>query len=341
MSPAAGDAAATIFPAYLVKGAEVTVTGDALRQLVARLVGDDDHSLVVEELAGDDYEVRAVVDAAQTPPFFGGRRVVVARGVGRFTTQEAAPLVAYLADPLPTTALVLVAGGGQMARTLVDAVRKVGHVVDAGVPSGKGRSSWLAARLKEGPVKLDAAAGHLVGGHLGDDLGRLGSLLETLAAAYGPGARLGTAQVEPFLGEAGSVAPWELIDAIDKGDSATALAVLRRLVGPGGRHPLVILATLHTHFARMLRLEGSGIPDEAAAAAALGMTGSTFPAKKALAQARRLGHDGVARAVGLLADADLALKGTVDWPPELVVEVLVARLSRLAPRAAARPGRRR
>jgi DNA polymerase-3 subunit delta len=95
------------------------------------------------------------------------------------------------------------------------------------------------------------------------------------------------------------------------------------------------MATLHTHYARMLRLEGAGIADEKEAAAALGLTGSTFPAKKALTQALRLGHEGVARAITLLADADLALKGTIDWPPELVVEVLVARLSRLAPRATA------
>ena len=63
------------------------------------------------------------------------------------------------------------------------------------------------------------------------------------------------------------------------------------------------------------------------------MTGSTFPARKALAQARRLGPSGVRRAISLLADADLALKGAIDWSGELVLEVLVARLSRLAPKA--------
>lgn len=321
----------TAFPAYLVKGADATLVSDAVHDLVARLVGDDDATLVVEELAGDDYEVTSVVDAAQTPPFFGGRRVVVARGVGRFSTQEVAPLVTYLADPLPTTALVLVSGGGQTARTLADAVRRVGHVVDAGVPTGKARSGWLAARIKEGPVRLDARATALLGDHLGDDLGRLGSVLETLAAAYGPGSRLTAEQVEPFLGQAGGVAPWELTDAIDKGDTATAVAVLRRLVGPGGRHPLVVHATLHTHFARMLRLEGADVADEGAAAAALGITGSTYPAKKALVQARRLGYEPVARAITLLAEADLALKGAVDWPGDAVLEVLVARLSRLSP----------
>ncbi|MEA2828743.1 MAG: polymerase subunit delta [Actinomycetota bacterium] len=327
------------FPAYLVKGDDATLVADAVHALVADLVGDDDASLVVEELSGD-YEMRAVVDAAQTPPFFGGHRVVVAREVGRFLTADVAPLVAYLADPLDTTRLVLVAGGGQLSRAIADAVRKVGHVVDATVPTGRNRSTWLAARIKDGPVRLDAAAIDLAGRHLGDDLGRLGSLLETLAVAYGAGARLGPDEVAPFLGEAGGVAPWELTDAIDRGDTAAALTTLHRLTAAGGRHPLVVLATLHTHFARMLRLDGADAPDETAAARLLGLTGSTFPAKKALLQARRLGSAPIARAITLLADADMALKGATEWSGDLVLEVLVARLSRLAPARRREAGRR-
>jgi DNA polymerase-3 subunit delta len=331
-------------PAYLVRGNDDVAVGDTVRALVAELVGAGDPGLVVEELTGDDYEVRAVVDAAQTPPFLTDRRVVVARGVGRFSTADVAPLVAYLRDPLPTTALVLVAGGGQLARTLVDAVRKVGHVVDADVPGGKARGTWLAARLREAPVRLDGGAANAVSNHLGEDLSRLPGLLDTLAAAYGAGARLGVEEVTPFLGQAGGVAPWELTDAIDGGDTAAALEHLRRLLHGGGRHPLVVMASLHTHFARMLRLDGApDVTDERSAAAALGMTGSTFPARKALLQARRLGHAGVARAILLLADADLALKGTIEWSPELILEVLVARLaamsragSRGSSRAAAR-----
>jgi DNA polymerase-3 subunit delta len=332
------------FPAYLVRGNDDVAVGDALRTLVAELVGQGDAGLIVEELAGDDYEVRAVVDAAQTPPFLSDRRVVVARAVGRFSTADVGPLVAYLHDPLPTTALVLVSGGGQLARSLVDALRKVGHVIEADVPGGKARSTWFAARLRDGPVRLDAAAAAAVGHHLGEDLSRLPGLLHTLVAAYGTGARISVDDVTPFLGQAGGVAPWELTDAIDRGDTAAALTTLHRLVHAGGRHPLVVLATLHTHFARMLRLDGADAPDEAAAAQLLGMTGSTFPAKKALLQARRLGSAPIARAITLLADADMALKGATEWSGDLVLEVLVARLSRLAPTPASatrREGSRR
>ena len=328
--------------AYLVRGEQPVLLADAVKHLVAELVDGGDAGLMTEELAGDEYTVGAVVDAAQTPPFFGDRRIVVARDVGRFSTHDVEPLVTYLRDPLPTTSLVLVAGGGQVARSLVEAVRKAGHVVDAGVPGGRGRATWLAAKLREGPVRLDARAAAMVGDHLGDDVDRLGSLLEMLASAYGQGARLGPDEVAPLLGGSGSVAPWELTDAIDRGDAAVAIAVLRRLIGPGGRHPLVITATLHSHFTRMLRLDGADVADEAAAAALLGMSGgSTYPAKKALLQVRRLGHPPLARAIHLLAEADLALKGAVDWPAEVVLEVLVARLADLGRRAGSKPAGRR
>ncbi|MDQ3898177.1 MAG: hypothetical protein M3326_13205, partial [Actinomycetota bacterium] len=135
-----------VLPAYLVRGDQPVLLADAVKHLVAELADGGDARLLTEELAGDEYTVGAVVDAAQTPPFFGDRRIVVARDVGRFSTHDVEPLVAYLQDPLPTTSLVLVAGGGQVARPLVDAVRKAGHVVDAGVPGGQPRRPAPAPR---------------------------------------------------------------------------------------------------------------------------------------------------------------------------------------------------
>jgi DNA polymerase III subunit delta len=326
--------------AYLVKGDDPVLRSEAVRTLVAELVGEGDAGLMVEEhqaSSDDDASASAVADAAQTPPFLTDRRIVVARDIGAWSTAALEPVLAYLERPLPTTSLILVAGGGgPMSRKLTPAVKKVGHVVDAGVPANKrGRGAWLDSHLKGAPVRLERPAVDLLDRHLGDDLGRLSSLLDALAAAYGSGARVSPADLEPFLGEAGDVPPWDLTDAIDSGDTATAVATLHRMTRAGERHPLQIMASLHSHYARILRLDGAGIADEAAAAAALGIKGSTFPAKKALTQARRLGTDGVRSAFELLAEADLALRGASAWPATLVMEVLVARLSRLGGRSRA------
>ena len=54
---------------------------------------------------------------------------------------------------------------------------------------------------------------------------------------------------------------------------------------------------------------------------------SSFQAQEGLDQLRRIGPAAMTRAFEWLALADLELRGTKDWPEELVMEVLVARLS--------------
>ncbi len=317
--------------AYLVKGADPSLVAQAAHTLVEQLVAGGDPSMMVEEFGGpgvDQFDVGAVIDACTTPPFLVDRRVVVVREAGQVTAADAKRLVAYLGDPLPTTALVLVAGGGAVNQALSKAVTASGDVVDTSVGTGKARTQWLADHLKGGPVRLDGAAQARLGEHLGSDMGRLAGLLDTLAAAYGRGTTVTAADLEPFLGEAGSLAPWDLTDAIDAGRTAPALDVLHRMLSAGDSHPLVILALLHKHYRQMLRLDGSGVTSAEQAAELIGSK-SAYPGKKALAQANRLGSARIARAVQLLAEADLDLRGSTGLSGDLVVEVLVARLSRL------------
>jgi DNA polymerase-3 subunit delta len=186
----------------------------------------------------------------------------------------------------------------------------------------------LADHLKGGPVRLDGPATAQLSEHLGEDMGRLEGLLDTLAAAYGPGATVSLDDLGPFLGAAGALAPWDLTDAIDAGETAKALTVLHRMLEAGESHPLVVMSMLHRHYRQMLRLDGAGATSPEQAAQMLGLR-SAFPAKKALAQSRRLGTARIGRAVQLLAEADLGMRGTTALPGDLVLEVLVARLSRL------------
>lgn len=321
-------------PVHLVRGDDPSLVRDAVRRLVDELVGDADRGLVLDEHAGEEYESGALADAAQTPPFLTDRRVVVGRDLHRFKADDLAPLLAYLADPLPTTSLVLVWEAGAVPKGLLDAVKKAGGAVVDTSPgrSARDQRSWLAERVAESGVRLDRGALDLVAATLGEDLGRLSGLLGTLVSTYGPGASLGPDEVAPYLGDAGGVAPWDLTDAIDRGDVGGAVDKLHRLLAGGDRHPMVVLATLHSHVQRLLALDGADARTDKDAAALLGMRGSTFPAKKALEQVRRLGSAKVARAVELVAQADLDLRGVKDWPAELVLEVAVARLAALGRR---------
>ena len=331
----------------LLKGNDETLLSKAVSSKVSELVGDGDASLVVEELTEDQYRMEdesfaltRLVDSAQTPPFLTDHRVVVGRHLGRFTkAADVEALVSYLASPLPSTNLVLVWEKGVSPRqdrlgavpkSLVEAIDAAkGTVIETGIPGGKGAKNWLDAQLKAAAVSLDGQAKAAVATHLGEQRSRVVALLSTLEAVYGTSATLGVSEVEPFLGESGDVPPWDLTDAIDSGKINVALENLHRMMGAGGRHPLQIMSTLQTHYLRMLRLDGAPVAGEKQAAQLLGMKGSTFPAKKALTQTKKLGSKNIGHAVGLLAEADRGLRGETGWPPELVMEVLVARLANL------------
>lgn len=331
----------------LLKGNDDTLLSRAVSENVAALVGSGDASLMVEELTEEQYRmeddsfaITRLVDGAQTPPFLTDRRVVVGRHLGRFSkAADVEALVAYLASPLPSTDLVLVWEKGisprqdrmpAVPKSLNEALSAAGaEVIDAGIPGGKNASAWLDRQLKTAAVNVDARASNHIAEHLGEQRARVVSLLSTLESVYGPDVTIGVDEVEPFLGESGDVPPWELTDAIDSGKIDVALDKLHRMTGAGGRHPLQIMASLQTHYMRMMKLDGAPISGEKQAAQLLGMKGSTFPAKKALTQSKRLGSSGVRRSIELLSEADRGLRGESGWPPELVMEVLVARLANL------------
>jgi DNA polymerase III subunit delta len=322
----------------LVKGADASLVGTAVRELVERLVGDGDRSLLVEDVdLGADGVLDVALDAAVTPPFLTDRRIVVIRSIDALDAASVPSLVSYVQAPSDFTDLVLTQVGGRLPKALADAWKAGGGLtIDADPGMGKARQGWVDEQLAAADVQLDHTARAAIVDSLGEDLGQLDALLDLLASTFGAQHKLTAAEVQPYLGEGGGVPPWELTDAIDRGDAGAALVAVRRMTSGGGRHPLQIMATLMSHAERMLRLDGTDAGSEQAAAEILGMKvdgrGKSYPAKKALDASRRLGSEGIRRAIELLARADRDLRGESGLPDGQVIEVLVARLARLSPR---------
>lgn len=333
--------------AYLVTGSDPTLVSRALTDLLEQLAGAPGVVAEVEEHApaedSSDGEAKgridlgAVLAALGTPSWLSDHRIVVVREAGALTSAQAAELAKAVAEPPTENHLVLTASEKAVPASLSKAVKQAGGTVIETDPgrTSRARTDWIEAHLRRSTLHLDASARRRLVEHLGEDAARLDPILELAEVTYGPGARVTEAELAPLLGAEGSAPPWELTDAIDAGDGDRAVRALHRLLGAGGRHPLQVLATLHRHFGGMLRLDGDeAVRSEADAAAALAM--AAFPARKVLDQHRRLGHERIVRAIEVLADADADLRGRVAWPPELVMELAVARLAQLS-RTSARP----
>jgi DNA polymerase-3 subunit delta len=283
--------------------------------------------------------VAAAVNAAQSPPFMTARRVVVVRDVGNLLAGEVGPLVVCVADLLDTTDLVFVAGGGKPADALAKAWKDVG-AVEHGVSRTKAEDV-LTVACDDAGITLRPDAVRAVVDRVGGEVGRIPAIVEVLAAAHGSGAALGADDVAPYLGDAGGVAPYLLTNAIEEGDVAGALEVLRRVLTASGpqqpkpMHPLQVLAMLHNHIKRIARVDSPAVRTVDDAIDALGGRVKQFPARKAMEQARRLGPDGIREAYAVVAQADLDLKGARAIPEDAVLEVLVARLAALSARSGA------
>ena len=89
-----------------------------------------------------------------------------------------------------------------------------------------------------------------------------------------------------------------------------------------------LIAFLSSHFSRILRIAGLNISNPQRAAEELG-DNSTFRSKKTLNEAKKLGNERSKKAIVLLSKADLHLRGSTGTPPEVTMELLVARLSNL------------
>lgn len=323
----------------LITGDDESILVEELGTRIHEALGGADRSLVLDDFDADrstiderEAAVRAAVDAASTLALFSDHRVVVLRHIDAATVDMLQPLVDYLANPIDSTHLLLTASG-KVAKSITDAIKKAGGTsVSTSVgDKAQEREVWLREQLEVAGVRMDPAAISAISERLGADVGRFPGLLDTLTSAYGTSKKLTRDDVVPFLGEAGAVSMFKLTDAIDSGDVPGALAVLHRLSEAGGMHALQVLKFLHSHYVRMVRLDGADVSSAADAMQLLGLK-HEFPAKKALAQLDRLGADGTRDALQLLADADVHLRGGRDWPAELVMEVLVARLTKLSSR---------
>jgi DNA polymerase III subunit delta len=340
-------------PAYLVAGDDPTLRAEAVRRLLPDLLGDDDPSLALEDFtlagrpgegdAGDESAenrppvLAAALSAASTPPFGTARRVIILREIGALGAADAEALARWLGDPLETTVLVLVAGGGRIAAAVTKAFKAAGgqEVRAAATQTGDA----LGSALHAAGLALTPAAARRVSEWFGDDAGRVLGLVDLLHSAFGEGARLDVDDVEPYLGTSGSVAPYLLTGAIDRGDTESALDVLARLRG-SGFHPLQVMVVLHRHYQRILRLDDPAVGGEADAVAALGGKVKAYPASLALRQSRTLRSAGIRAAYEALAKADLDLRGASAAPEDATLEVLVARLARLSRGAGAGGARR-
>jgi DNA polymerase III subunit delta len=266
-----------------------------------------------------------VLDAARTLPMFAKRRLVIARGIDERKADELEPLLAYVADPNPSSCLVITASGKVDGRLKVfAALRKAGFLHDFAHLRDWQLPDWLAAEARRRGLKVLPDAARALAEAAGPELGRLAQCMEQAALFAGDGVPVTRAHVEAVVPESRERGIFELTKAIGLGQKRDALRLVGNLLAnrePALRIEFMLVRQLRQIW-RAKELEAAGAP-RPEIASRVGM--SPHFLDDVLVPARRMSTGALARSFSLLYEADKCLKSSrVD--PDIQITRLIAAL---------------
>jgi DNA polymerase-3 subunit delta len=262
-------ARASTDPVYLIVGDDEHEKS-ALALAAGEMIEEGLRAFNVERLYATDRgtTAQAVVDAARTLPMMAPRRVVIVLTAEKLLvpkrakaesedepgeTEGVEPLIDYLADPAPTTMLLLVCSAGDQPDAIplpknlrvTKALAKAATVVTcAGLDGGVDPGRWVQARANEAGLEIDRqAVGRLLQAS-GEDPGRLRADVDKVLLFAAGAGRVTTDHV---LAVVGTATPhdddWALVRAIEQGNAAAALRELAAALD-NGVVPFLILGQI-------------------------------------------------------------------------------------------------
>ena len=326
---------------HVIVGTDSWLADQALESVLEGAVGSE-RAESVRVFRGDETGWAAVIEGARMGSLFAPRRAVVVRNADAIKG-EGEEVLAWLEDPAPDTALVLLVGKPDKRRTLWKRLLDKGAVVAAEPPKGRALRGYVADQVRRRKLALTDEGLEELLERVGQDLRRLMGELDKLTAFAGgrPGA-LGADDVAAVLGKGLAQPLYRLADAMGARRTGRVLELLETALDDG-EPALKILATLH----RALRqVRGARALREARASreqvvSRLGLlpfkVGDVLEASKAWTDAE------LVRAVAALDRADRRIKSGTDGRLALTAAVAEAcgreKGSGAAVRPAGRPGR--
>lgn len=319
-------------PAYIICGSDRPKVRRAVQQLRRRVETESGTDLNITVFDADTDPPGRVLEAAWTPGFALGTRLLLVANGHRWKAKQRQAVVAYVQDPMPDTCLAI--EGEVFARddALAKAVAKNGEVLRYDLPKKYELAKWVARRGRaHGLHMTPQAAKHLLSVS-GNDPERLEKEIEKLAA-YCRGGEPGVEDIDAVSTPATEVRIFDLMDAVGARDQRKAFALLESLYA-AGEDANAVLFSLKRHVGLLDRASQLGEADQGTAAKVLRV--HPFTARKLLEQRERYDRRRLGRAYRALAEAESGMRGRapaslessggVNHGDRLVLELALARM---------------
>jgi DNA polymerase III subunit delta len=328
-----------VAPVYALTGEESYLIERCLEALRHAVLGPEASGGASFNL--DNFDLKSsglapALDSARTLPMFAKRRLVIGRGIDELKADDLAPLADYVADPNPSTCLVLVAAGKVDGRLKAfAALKKAGFLHDFPRMRDWQLADWIGTEARRRGLAIAQDAARALADAAGPELGRISLALEQVSLYAGHGAKITVEHVEGVVPESRERGIFELTKAIGAGQKTASLALLANLLKhrePPLRIQFMLMRQLRQIW-RAKELEAAGTP-RPEIASKVGIAPHFLD--DVLVPARRMSTAALERSFALLYEADKMLKSSrVD--PELQISRLVLALTQEAAGGVARP----
>ena len=311
--------------AYLILGDDAPKVEQALKRLKARIIEESGSDANISEFDASVDAAAEVVAAANTLAFLGGTRLVLVHQVQSWVKAEKEGVAEYLKAPAADACLALVAEKLPPTDLLRKAIFGHGEVLDYQAPKEAQLPQWLvkeaASRLG---VNLGMQEARLLVQRSGDNQNILLRELEKLDA-YTDGREVSADDIRLLVTPSYESSIFDLLDSLALGEGARAFAAADELLAAGERTEMLFSRILRNfqNMSRVWAMKEAGMRQEAIQTE---LKMKPYPVRKLLEQAARLGSDGIARRLSVLAETDARMKGMGTLPGELELQLCLGRL---------------
>lgn len=317
-----------LMPVYVVVGEE-----QFLRDRVVRAIVEAADTGVPgfneDKFIAGDTSAEVVVTAAKTAPMMAPVRLVLVRSVERWDGKApkggGSPLdllAEYVADPMPSSVMVISASKINGSRKLMKAAKKGGFAVSCTPLKRHELPRWVAGHIKAKGHPVSRAVVEAIAELAGPSMSVVVDAVERLSLYVGEGGTIDEEALAAVVTRVRQETVWALVDALAAGDFDKALSALADAYDARDRG-LPLLGAVAWRVRQLVKFQsmlGRGC-SRAEAAKGAGVPG--FKASELERSVRQLPARKLDRWLLLLAEADLALKGSRRSGADVLATMLV------------------
>lgn len=297
-------------PIYFLHGEEPFYIDSITKLIENTVLAEHEKAFNQTIIYGKDATYNNVVDNARRYPVMSDRQVILIKEAQ--TMKELQKLEKYVAQPMPSTVLVLCHKYKKLDQRskLAKALKGSKAVIFESKKLYDNQvSGWIASYLKDKKYRIEPNAAELIAEYLGTNISKVANELDKLMLNVLEGSTITAVQVQDNIGISKDYNVFELQNALGRRDVVKAQRIVNYFIANPKNHPLPpVMSSLYNYFSKIYITHFAGQKNDKELAIELGMRSAYF-VKDYRRAAKTFNRRRTEYILGLLKEYDLKSKG--------------------------------